>query len=1026
MSAAAGTGRRPILLLLWIALLAGFFWLGSRYPSLDAKALMGGELALEDPLSFEALLEIQPADPTWRRIAFTTINWLHTNERGMTFGILLGAALFSLIRMLRQRALGSAFGNTLLGVVMGAPLGVCVNCAAPIAKGIHAGGARLETTLAAMVSSPTLNVVVLTMTFSILPVYLALTKLAFTLAFILLVIPLLSRTLFREEVADTIENARCAAVAPGEAAAPGESWLAALRGVAVDYARSLWFIVRTTVPLMLLAGFLGAIVATLAPLTSLADVGSGMLAALLLAITGLFLPVPVAFDVILSAVLLAAGLPVLHVMILLFVLGIFSCYSAFIVATTISRRVALVTSAVLVVMGLFAGMTADAFHRSALRGMIAAVGAGAPGALLARATAPDGLRPRLPSADRRETPEGPAEVRIRAIPHRPRSAAAARLFSRSDGDSLGLSTPMDFSVEDFWAPFYNGRGIASADFDGDGWTDLVVGSETGPQLFRNEAGERFAHILFEQPAISQLDVFVVAPVDLDDDGWLDLYLSTYRDGNYFLLSDGGSLAASPLYRVPSGSAVLSHAVAFGDVDRDGDLDAVLGNWSFGKGRQLPAAHSANFLHRNEGGSFRAEALPGISGETLSVLLSDWSGDGHLDLIVGNDFTPPDLYYLGDGTGRFREILREDGLIPVSTAATMSIDSGDVDNDLSLDVYLTNLAARATERSSPMVGPARLDRYCVGIEDPTRRDHCERNIAIRAHFSFGGRHQPSDMRFCDDLTDATERVHCRGMNLLKTAIRERDASLCDHIPAGHDRGRFLCGLFFSPQVEVANSAYRRAIPQTKARNVLLMRRGDVWTSEAHERGVEDTGWSWSGKIADLDNDEWQDIYVVNGTWLLPTLVPSNVFFRNLGDGGFENATRTSGLWDVLIVSAFTFADLDNDGDLDIATNSVNGPLRIFRNNEVRRRALTVELRDHRGNRFGIGSKIEIHYGAGAQRHQTRELKAGGAFLSYDPPVAHFGLGEHDEVARLEIAWSTGERTTLEGPFPSDTLYRIERR
>ena len=112
---------------------------------------------------------------------------MHTNQQGMVFGILLGAALFSLLKAFRRRAFDSSFGNTLLGVAMGMPLGVCVNCAAPVAKGIHAGGGRLETTLAAMVSSPTLNVVVLTMTFSILPIYLALTKLAFTLVFILVI-----------------------------------------------------------------------------------------------------------------------------------------------------------------------------------------------------------------------------------------------------------------------------------------------------------------------------------------------------------------------------------------------------------------------------------------------------------------------------------------------------------------------------------------------------------------------------------------------------------------------------------------------------------------------------------------------------------------------------------------------------------------------------------------------------------------------------------------------------------------------
>lgn len=70
---------------------------------------------LEDPLSFEAALEIQGGDPVGQRIVYTTVNWLHTNERGMLFGLLLGAGLLVLIQMLQGRGVKSSFGNALLG-----------------------------------------------------------------------------------------------------------------------------------------------------------------------------------------------------------------------------------------------------------------------------------------------------------------------------------------------------------------------------------------------------------------------------------------------------------------------------------------------------------------------------------------------------------------------------------------------------------------------------------------------------------------------------------------------------------------------------------------------------------------------------------------------------------------------------------------------------------------------------------------------------------------------------------------------
>ena len=89
------------------------------------------------------------------------------------------------------------------------------------------------------------------------------------------------------------------------------------------------------------------------------------------------------------------------------------------------------------------------------------------------------------------------------------------------------------------------------------------------------------------------------------------------------------------------------------------------------------------------------------------------------------------------------------------------------------------------------------------------------------------------------------------------------------------------------------------------------------------------------------------------------------------------------------------------------------------------AIGFELRDQVGNHFALGSWIDIHYGDGTRR-QTREIKAGGGFVSFDPPRAHFGLGEHTAVERVAVHWSTGETTELAGPFEAGHRYRITRR
>lgn len=361
--------KRPLIVFAVIIVTAVTFWSGSRYPSLDEKSIMGGSARLEDPLSFEASIQIQPSDGAVTRIASTTINWLETNLEGMAFGLIIGACLLTLIGLIPARGHRNGFVNALIGVGIGAPLGVCVNCAAPVAKGMHDGGARLESTLATMFSSPTLNIVVISMLFSIFPLYLAVIKLSLTLVFILLLVPLLSRWVFVHERVQTYGGESCA-IQPTVAVPSDEGWLAAVRGASIALGQNLAYIVIRTVPLMLLAGFLGAVVVHLMPLTRLLEIEPSILSVTLVALVGIFLPVPVAFDIVLVAVLISAGAPVIYSMTLLFTLGIFSVYPFFIVWNTISARVAVTVAAVLVVMGIMGGVVADRIYQAELQDML--------------------------------------------------------------------------------------------------------------------------------------------------------------------------------------------------------------------------------------------------------------------------------------------------------------------------------------------------------------------------------------------------------------------------------------------------------------------------------------------------------------------------------------------------------------------------------------------------------------------------------------------------------------------------------
>jgi hypothetical protein len=209
-------------------------------------------------------------------------------------------------------------------------------------------------------------------------------------------------------------------------------------------------------------------------------------------------------------------------------------------------------------------------------------------------------------------------------------------------------------------------------------------------------------------------------------------------------------------------------------------------------------------------------------------------------------------------------------------------------------------------------------------------------------------------------------------------------------------------------------------------VLLVARDDgTYEERAVAQGLDIGGWSWDVKIADVDNDGWQDVYVVNGTWVPNEVSPSNLFFHNTAKRTFQEKSGPFGLEDYLITAAAVAVDIDNDGDLDFVTIPVNGPVMAFVNNSQTGNAIAFEFRDYVGNRFGVGSKVEIRYGENGERKQVREIQLGGGFMSFDAPVAHFGLGADETIDSVTISWADGSRTVVKGGLTAGARYRVER-
>ena len=1058
---APGARRFDFRILITVALIAALcamFWIGSRYPSLQGKASADPNEALSTPLGFERFFPEPPPDQRFRHIAWTALEWGMTNRQGMTFGLLLAAAMLTVVPLLR-RTRGGKFAGALQGMMVGAPLGVCVNCAAPIAQGMLNGGGRVEVALAALFSSPTFNVIVLGILLSIFPWYLAALKIAGGLFMVLVVVPLLAR--LAERPGWTRQSIRKPAQLPGvgvfrwlearlgtagmvdAAAQPPRGFFRALGWVLLQYPKNLWRVVLVALPLMLLAGILGAMLSELLPwdaLTHLSRVQGWMAngSILLLASAfGVLLPVPMAFDVIVCSVLLNAGMPVHIVAALLLTLGIYSVYAWSILGTTLSWRLASAAAAAVFALGISAGAAAGVLdHWNEIYQAQQT-------ALLTSLPAPKEHKPALPigrtAAELRKLvrPVTP-ERRLLASPgselwfapfEESGSKRGEKPFSRIDGSLVGfkrLPLPRPYQVMQP-GPMHFGS-MAAGDVNGDGWPDVAIGTSFGVFLYLNLGG-RFELQQIDFPQMRDWIICDVALVDLDGDGRPDLYFSTWMHGSHILFNRGGEFSGKAHVELPRSGEVCAASTAFSDVDGDGDLDLVTGAATFESWFFYPAP-AVNRLWMNQGGGrFTPETMPGPEGDTLSLLFTDLDGDGRPDLLVGNDFDEPDRIFLNKG-GRLRPVKKNESPLPYSTMTTMSFDSADLDNDGKPELYIGQIAmGRMNDLPRRLAPPVMSCGLYSEVADLSRCDALARFQAAVAR----GRDTWS-IALCEELTDPVEQRDCAVAAYYWTRIllrlpasgadRETVLAECAKIPADFVTMHDVCAAMAASPMDYNQShkVLTDEIPSVGHTNLLFARDGAHWNDVTSKWKVGYGGWTWNAKFADLDNDTWQDLFIAQGT-RLRLYNPSNVFYRNLKGDAFEEQTRAVGLEDHLPTAASLFVDYDLDGDLDVITYPFQLTPVIWRNDFAKAPGLEVRLDDRQtANRYGVGARVEIRAPDG--RLQMRDIKASGGNQSHDLLVARFGLGDWPSVASIRVQWPDGKNGELVGTLQPGR-YRVVR-
>ena len=324
------------------------FWTQQRYPALVKKLHAGQGIQVKGAISFDALLSVTPQMSPAVRIARTTVNWLWTNRFGMYFAIPFGAVMMTLLApVLGGRRFSSPAGNVLCGAVGGMPLGVCANCATPIGQGLLAGGTSSRMAVAAMISSPSFNPVVLAMVFLLFPLPLALAR-WLAPALLLTALP----WLVKETPAPVLRGISM----PETPEALGPRLAAYLASFGKNLLRLTWL----TLPWMIVAAVAGAILAEVVPAygTHLPVSFIGVVAVALL---GTLLPVPMALDVALAYVLYHSGVPVPYVAALLCTLGPVSIYSLTALGQQLERSAALRLAGATILLGSLAGWLAMGF-----------------------------------------------------------------------------------------------------------------------------------------------------------------------------------------------------------------------------------------------------------------------------------------------------------------------------------------------------------------------------------------------------------------------------------------------------------------------------------------------------------------------------------------------------------------------------------------------------------------------------------------------------------------------------------------
>lgn len=533
----------------------------------------------------------------------------------------------------------------------------------------------------------------------------------------------------------------------------------------------------------------------------------------------------------------------------------------------------------------------------------------------------------------------------------------------------------------YYLYYYNGAGVAAGDINNDGWTDLffTANHKGGNKLYLNKGNWTFEDITAQAGVAGTSDWSTgVTMADVNGDGLLDIYTCAVA-GSYglqghhelYLNLGNGTFATAAAEMGIQFSGLGTQAVFF-DYDHDGDLDLYLLNHSRKPHSNIvhannrknydPIAGDKLYRHDVVDGRIKfidvteeAGIFQSNLGYGLGISVADFNNDGWEDIFIGNDFHENDYYYLNNGDGTFTE----SGTAHFAHYSRFSMgnDAADYNNDGQIDLITVDMLPPDEKTLKTYGSDENPNNYMVKLTLNGYQDQVSRN--------------------------------------------------CLHTNIGN-------GVAFSETALLA--------------------------------GVAATDWSWSPLFADFDNDGNKDLFISSGIVKRPVdldyvqfvsaqqfnkglemtdkydqetinQMPDGAthpfFFKGTGTHQFEAVSQSWGTHQMKgYYNGAAWADLDNDGDLDVVINSLHANAVLLRNNTTNHKVLQVYAEGTGGNTKGIGLKVWVF---SADKMQYQQLMPSRGFMSGSQPVLHFGLGGQT-VDSVLVVWPGGAHEVC---FPVDS-------